>query len=93
MSDVMILEEMRIRRLTYGDNKGSYEASITYSGKSGKVQLNLSPEISQELLRFCGDAIKRCSSKAADELTESVDFSILKANETLGLEDKGGTVA
>ena len=73
----MILDRLDIRRISYGDNEGSYKATIKFDDESkGNVTLIMSPELSDELLRHCGSAIKEFSQKASEELADSIENSI-----------------
>lgn len=80
------LEYLRIRLLGFGPNKGKYVAKVKYEGESGCIEINLSPEITNELMRFCGGAIKRHSETAMLEIKEAIDQSVkvAKAKEVSG---------
>ena len=80
----LILKDLRISLETWGDNEGKYTAKIAYQGEEGKIELVLSPELSNELLRFSGLAIKKFSAAALSELNESFERSFKKAK----LEEK-----
>lgn len=75
----MILERILIKRTSYGANEGQYEAAISYNNEAGSIKLNLSPELSTELLKCCGKAIKKFSKDAAAELDRNIISSIREA--------------
>ncbi len=72
----MKLERIDIRRITYGDDEGRYKATVRIKGENGFVSVVMSPDLSDEMLRHCGDAVKKYSKKAADELIASITESI-----------------
>lgn len=75
----MKLQELEIKLMRWGENKGQYEAVVSYADKSGEIKLLLDPELSAELLRHTGDAIRKYSARAADELRDHVEQSVEEA--------------
>lgn len=83
----LILKDLRISLQTYGEHEGKYLAKVVYTGEKGSMELKLSPELSNDLLRFCGNSIKRFSESAILELSESFEKSFLQAKESDTLEN------
>ena len=81
----LTLDKLEIELQRWGDHKGRYIATVAYSGETGQVKLNLSPELSEDLMRFCGGSIKRFSESAALELNASIEASILEAEKQTSL--------
>jgi hypothetical protein len=75
------LTELRIGVIKYGDNAGEYNARITYESKLGDITLKLPPELSNDLLSFCGDAISKFGAEAAQFLNNSITESVKSAKE------------
>lgn len=80
----LILDTIHIHRMNYGDHEGCYSASVKYKGDAGEVKLNLSPEMSNEFMRFCGNAIKKFSDAATLELKDAIDESVRIAGKETG---------
>jgi len=72
----MILDRLNINRVAYGPDKGKYKAEVSYEGSSGSVGLKLSPELSNELLKCCGEAILKYSKEAAKDLNVAISESL-----------------
>lgn len=81
----LILSDLRIQLQGYGDHKGRYLATVKYKGDAGEIALNLSPELSSDLMRFCGGSIKRFSDSAALELKAAIDESARVADDSASL--------
>lgn len=75
----MELQSLSVELRGYGPHKGRYMASVKYKNNKGEITLHLSPELSEDLLRFTGKAIKKYSEDAAKELQDSIDLSVEKA--------------
>lgn len=79
------LTKLEIKLNQWGEDKGLYTAQVTYDGKKGAITMNVSPELTHDLLRFCGGAIKRFSEAAALELDHSITASIESAENRAAL--------
>lgn len=79
LNKAMELENLTIDLKRYGPHQGRYLAKVKYCNNEGGIILNLSPELSEDLLRFTGKAIKKYSEDAAKELQDSINLSVEKA--------------
>lgn len=68
----MQLEELRIRKATYGKNEGNYVGHAEFSNEKGKVDLALTPEHCEKIFKICAEGIIEVATQAAEELTVSV---------------------
>ncbi len=75
----MKLKELNIELQTYGELKGQYVGKVEYEDNSGKVVMNLDPEISAALLGFIGPVITKFSHKAALAVEANIFQSVQEA--------------
>lgn len=68
----MILEKLEIELERWGPNKGKHKGEATFSGKAGKVTLNLNQDHLDEIFRTCADSIIDTAKAAASHLTMTV---------------------
>lgn len=55
----MKLKDLRIELETYGDNKGRYIARVNYENPTGNIRLILTPDISEELMKYVGPMLNK----------------------------------
>lgn len=75
----MKLTKLEIELIRWGEEKGQYKAAVKYEGQDGSVELLLDNNLSTELLKHTGDAIRKFSASAADKLSKSVEQSVAEA--------------
>lgn len=68
----MILQALSIELARYGENKGKYVGTASFSGEAGKVTLNLNQHHIEEIFRTCAESIIETSKAAARHLTCAV---------------------
>ena len=82
----MKLNKLEIERQKWGKDEGKLRGVISFDNEIGKVDMNLSPDITEKLLAVIGDALVETAKAASKELTcsliESVDNSKL-----IGVDD------
>ena len=79
----MKLNSLHIALQSWGDNKGKYVATIEYEGNGHATKLVLDPEVSGQLLGFCGPVITAAASKAAREIEANIIGSLEEAKRPL----------
>lgn len=75
----MQLKSLRIELETYGENKGKYETTITYTDPKGEIKLVLSPELSNALLPVVANSLNRFALNGMAELEQAIRTSIEQA--------------
>tara|TARA_R100001244_G_scaffold128947_1_gene100059 strand:- start:249 stop:503 length:255 start_codon:yes stop_codon:yes gene_type:complete len=68
----MILDSLRIRRVTYGDDAGQYKGEIEVIGKNGKIIFNTDRELSKKILSACSEVMVESVKEVAELLTAEV---------------------
>lgn len=82
----MKLNSLTITLQSWGENKGKYIAAIEYEGEHHATKLTLSPEVSGQLLGFCGPVITAAATKAAREIEANIVGSLEEAKRPMELE-------
>lgn len=75
----MKLRSLNIKFNEWGPFEGRYTGEVECFGEAGKVSMALTPEMSNELLKTCGEQIVKISMLSAQELQKSIQFSIEEA--------------
>lgn len=73
---------------SYQKNAGQYEGEVEFENDSGRIKLNLSPELSQRVLEVVSEQLVATSRQLATELTTQCIATIPVAKNTL-LTDNG----
>lgn len=81
----MKLNSLTITLQGWGENKGKYIAEIAYEGGGHRTTLVLAPELSGQLLGFCGPVITAAATKAAREIETNIIGSLEEAAKPLEL--------
>ena len=81
----MELESLYMTVETYGPDKGRVKGSISFRGSAGKIELVLTHENAQEILRICADRLVEQSKEAAMSMTADII-----ENAGRQLEDRSG---
>lgn len=68
----MILKNLRITLMDYGQNKDKYVGTAEFTGDTGTVNLNLTPAHCEQIFRVCADGILSTAKEAASNLTTAV---------------------
>lgn len=68
----MILKELKIELIEWGQNKGQYKGEISFVSKQGEVTTYLDPEQIQKLLPVVADAVVSSAKEVANILTSQV---------------------
>jgi hypothetical protein len=68
----MELESLVLTGSKSYDDWNGYRGSATFSGKLGRVQLQLSESLSEQILSVCADALVAASKQVAETLTADV---------------------
>ena len=63
----MILMDLQIRRIAFGENKGSYVGNMSFSGKTGVVTIKLTREVIQEIFRISTAGAKQNTGDVANK--------------------------
>lgn len=70
----MILQELKIERERWGDNKGKFAGSITFESARSSIKMALTHDVSERLLKVVGESLVDEAKELATELTaECVD--------------------
>ena len=72
----MELETLYLTKETYGTDKGLVKGSISFRGSVGKIELVLTHENAQEILRICADRLVEQSKEAAMSMTAAIFESV-----------------
>jgi len=67
------------RQESWQSNAGQYVATIEYENAGSNTSLLLSPELSMQLLAFCGPAISAAARKTSLELEDNIKLSLEEA--------------
>lgn len=65
----MILDELKIERERWGDNKGKFAGSIRFSNSRSSITMALTHDVSERLLKVVGDSLVDSAKELATELT------------------------
>jgi hypothetical protein len=65
----MILQNLRMERVTYGADKGQMRGTAHFSNEHGKVEINLSDEMCKSILTICAMQIVDTAKHVARDLT------------------------
>ena len=65
----MILEELKIELMKYGDSKGKHLGYVSFVNESGKVSLTLTPEKCEQIFSVCADGLIETAKEAAESMT------------------------
>jgi hypothetical protein len=65
----MILEDLRIERQAYGADKGKFKGSIRFSNDRSKIEMALTHDVSEQLLKVVGDCLVESAKELAMDLT------------------------
>jgi hypothetical protein len=69
----MKLDQLRISIIpSYKPNAGQYEGAIKYAGQSGEVTVNLSHELSMQILNVVAADMVETSKAIANDLTTDI---------------------
>ena len=68
----MELESLYLTKETYGPDKGKVKGTISFRGSVGKIELVLTHENAQEILRICADRLVEQSREAAVSMTAAI---------------------
>ena len=68
----MILTQLTIELVKWGEQKGKHIGVATFSGEAGTVTLNLNQHHIEEIFRTCADSIVDTAKAAARHLTLAV---------------------
>ncbi|MFC4526386.1 hypothetical protein ISN76_13060 [Dyella halodurans] len=65
----MILKQLDIRVIEWGDDKGKYKGTAKFGDDRGEVALNLSPDHIDEIFKVCAVGIIETARRAASDMT------------------------
>ena len=68
----MILENLYVRLEAYGPNEGKYTGQIRFRGTSGAVEIALSPNLSEAVLKLCGEALVTQAKETAGLMAANI---------------------
>ncbi len=68
----MKLTSLSIALQGYGVNSGKYTGDINFENQYGSVKIVLDPEISEKVLKLCGEALVTQASKTAGLLANNI---------------------
>ena len=74
------------RRESWQTDAGKYKGEIAYDSDGGRVEMNLSPEVSEALLLCIGETIVKFSAKAAEDVCDSLIDSVEQARNPKSIE-------
>jgi hypothetical protein len=83
----MILEYLNLEIDRWGENEGRYIGKAKFSGKGGKVEINLSPDTSDKILALLADQLVVAAQETASLLTAQVIATAAKQLENLSNEN------
>lgn len=74
----MLLKNLTIERILYGDNKGQYKATITVDEEAGptKITLEIPAADTQEILSHVKGRLLNATQKAASDLRNRIERTI-----------------
>ena len=79
----MKLQRLEIKRITYGDDAGSFEGKMSFDNEFGSIAVKLSSAQCDKLFKVCADGIIETAKEAARELT----ISVIEHDKTLNIEE------
>lgn len=79
----MQLESLRLKRSESWQDWKGYQGEAIFSGKHGKVQLQVSERLSQRILQQCAEEI----AAAAREVAENMSADILEQVPAIGVDE------
>jgi hypothetical protein len=65
----MILEELRIERQAYGVDKGKFKGSMRFANATGRIEMQLTHDLSERLLKIVGESLVDSAKELATTLT------------------------
>jgi hypothetical protein len=68
----MILESLDLSLDQWGDNKGRYTGRAIFAGNKGKVQINLSPDTSDKVLKILASQLVEAAQETAKLMTAQI---------------------
>ena len=68
----MILQNITITRISYGDDEGQYDCSVGYTGANSRTKLSLDRDTTTKILAVVADLIVESSKEVAATLTAEV---------------------
>ena len=81
----MELESIYMTKSNYGVHKGQVSGTIKFSGGYGSIELTLTHENAQEILRICSGRLVEQSREAANSMTAAIFENLAEQ-----IEDKSG---
>lgn len=64
----MVLTELRIAKIKYGEREGQYEGKASFTGELGDVAIRMTPEMVERIFEIAADAIIAVSREAAQTM-------------------------
>lgn len=65
----MILEKLEIERQSYGPDKGKFKGSMRFANERSRIEMSLTHDVSERLLKVVGEALVDSAKELATELT------------------------
>lgn len=65
----MILEKLDIERQAYGADKGKFKGSIRFANEKSRIEMALTHDVSERLLRVVGESLVDSAKELATELS------------------------
>ncbi len=79
----MQLDELKLKRETWGENKGKFTGTIRYVDPAGEIEIILSPEAAYEYLRLSADALNRFALDGLSQLRAAIMSAAIPLRSTL----------
>lgn len=65
----MILEKLEIERQQWGTDKGKFKGSIRFANDKSRIEMALTHDVSERLLKVVGESLVDSAKELAGELT------------------------
>jgi hypothetical protein len=65
----MILQKLEIERERWGTEKGKFKGRIAFENDKKRIEMTLPHDMSERILRVCGDALVDSAKELSSELT------------------------
>ena len=88
--ELLVLDNLSIRKIAYGDNEGRYLATVEYAAgghaKAKSIKITLPPDLTDKVLKMFGDYLVEQSKEMAQSLiVDQIECQVkqIEAKETM----------
>lgn len=72
----MKLYQLRISRQLYGPHEGQYTGECSFDDDDSKVEIKITPECANQILKLCADGVVDAAQKVATKTRDNILTSV-----------------